>query len=121
MIVNNNCIKSTKYTLSGKFTSFLWNPFHRLPLKLVPLSSLIRQKLGMWQCWQYLLMYQICPEDDVYLKLLSFHRWIIDFSLRVQSETGSVIRSATSLRKGQRLRLRLADGIAIAVAEGANQ
>ena len=38
----------------------------------------------------------------------------------VQSETGAVIRSATSVHRGQRLRLRLAEGIAIAVAEGEN-
>ena len=38
----------------------------------------------------------------------------------VQSETGVVIRSATSVHQGQRLRLRLAEGIAIAVAEGEN-
>jgi len=38
----------------------------------------------------------------------------------VQSEMGEVIRSATSVHRGQRLRLRLAEGIAIAVAEGEN-
>ena len=38
----------------------------------------------------------------------------------VQSEMGVVIRSAKSVHQGQRLRLRLAEGIAIAVAEGEN-
>ena len=36
----------------------------------------------------------------------------------VQSESGSVIRSAAEIERGQRLRLRLAEGIATAVAEG---
>jgi exodeoxyribonuclease VII large subunit len=39
----------------------------------------------------------------------------------VQSESGVVIRSAASLKRGDRLRLRLAEGIATAVAEGENQ
>jgi exodeoxyribonuclease VII large subunit len=38
----------------------------------------------------------------------------------VQSEMGVVIRSAKSVHQGQRLRLRLAEGIAVAVAEGEN-
>jgi exodeoxyribonuclease VII large subunit len=38
----------------------------------------------------------------------------------VQSDSGVVIRSAASLKRGDRLRLRLAEGIATAVAEGEN-
>jgi exodeoxyribonuclease VII large subunit len=39
----------------------------------------------------------------------------------VQSEQGVVIRSAASVKRGDRLRLRLAEGIATAVAEGEGQ
>jgi len=38
----------------------------------------------------------------------------------VQSENGTVIRSAAAIKRGERLRLRLAEGIATAVAEGEN-
>ena len=39
----------------------------------------------------------------------------------VQSESGTVIRSAAAVKSGDRLRLRLAEGIVRAVAEGENQ
>lgn len=38
----------------------------------------------------------------------------------VQREDGAIIRSAASIKRGERLRLRLAEGIATAVAEGEN-
>lgn len=39
----------------------------------------------------------------------------------VQSENGTIIRSAAAVKSGERLRLRLAEGIVRAVAEGENQ
>jgi len=39
----------------------------------------------------------------------------------VQTEDGTVVRSATTIQRGERLRLRFAEGIATAVAEGESQ
>lgn len=39
----------------------------------------------------------------------------------VQTENGVIIRNSAALQRGERLRLRLAEGVAIAVAEGENQ
>jgi exodeoxyribonuclease VII large subunit len=39
----------------------------------------------------------------------------------VQNESGEIVRSAASIKRGDRLRLRLGEGIAVAVAEGVDQ
>jgi exodeoxyribonuclease VII large subunit len=39
----------------------------------------------------------------------------------VQNESGEIVRSAASIKRGDRLRLRLGEGVAVAVAEGVDQ